>query len=191
MIDVKKINDTIENLEKETDQLKEVTSWTETMEELHTSFEKLVQKQEKIIDKLALLDEKVKEKPTGDSLDNDWNETTRKEIQQLKQKQQELSKMITSQINHIKIGNEQLYQRTKDSLDEQQLVQLEQIQEHFDRFSHELNEVKKTFHENMSMYEYNLKIRSDRLENKISLPLIGTSVVIILILLDIIVRLFQ
>lgn len=191
MIDVKKINDTIENLEKETDQLKEVTSWTETMEELHTSFEKLVQKQEKIIDKLALLDEKVKEKPTGDPLDNDWNETTRKEIQQLKQKQQELSKMITSQINHIKIGNEQLYQRTKDSLDEQQLVQLEQIQEHFDRFSHELNEVKKTFHENMSMYEYNLKIRSDRLENKISLPLIGTSVVIILILLDIIVRLFQ
>lgn len=191
MIDVKKINDTIENLEKETDQLKEVTSWTETMEELHTSFEKLVQKQEKIIDKLALLDEKVKEKPTGESLDNDWNETTRKEIQQLKQKQQELSKMITSQINHIKIGNEQLYQRTKDSLDEQQLVQLEQIQEHFDRFSHELNEVKKTFHENMSMYEYNLKIRSDRLENKISLPLIGTSVVIILILLDIIVRLFQ
>ncbi|HSH24705.1 MAG TPA: hypothetical protein VLA13_04120, partial [Massilibacterium sp.] len=135
MIDVKKINDTIENLEKETDQLKEVTSWTETMEELHTSFEKLVQKQEKIIDKLALLDEKVKEKPTGESLDNDWNETTRKEIQQLKQKQQELSKMITSQINHIKIGNEQLYQRTKDSLDEQQLVQLEQIQEHFDRFS--------------------------------------------------------
>lgn len=191
MIDVKKINDTIENLEKETDQLKEVTSWTETMEELHTSFEKLVQKQEKIIDKLALLNEKVKEKPTGESLDNDWNETTRKEIQQLKQKQQELSKMITSQINHIKIGNEQLYQRTKDSLDEQQLVQLEQIQEHFDRFSHELNEVKKTFHENMSMYEYNLKIRSDRLENKISLPLIGTSVVIILILLDIIVRLFQ
>ena len=191
MIDVKKINDTIENLEKETDQLKEVTSWTETMEELHTSFEKLVQKQEKIIDKLALLDEKVKEKPTGESLDNGWNETTRKEIQQLKQKQQELSKMITSQINHIKIGNEQLYQRTKDSLDEQQLVQLEQIQEHFDRFSHELNEVKKTFHENMSMYEYNLKIRSDRLENKISLPLIGTSVVIILILLDIIVRLFQ
>lgn len=190
-MDVKKNNGTIKNVDKKADQLKEVTSWTETMEELHTSFETLVQKQEKIIDKLAFLDQKFEEKSMSEPLDNDWKKTTKKEIQQLKQKQQELSKMITSQINHIKIGNEQLYQRTKDSLDQQQLLQLEQIKEHFEQFSHELNEVKNTFHENMSMYEYNLKIRSDRLENKISLPLIGTSVVIILILLDIIVRLFQ
>lgn len=187
MIDVKKINETITELEQESKQLKETLKWQETMADLRASFEKLVTEQEKIVEKLAAIE-------PSDQKDTENEDKAlpaiKAGIEQIKHKQQEQSQSITSQINHGKIANEQLYQRTKKALDTQQALQLQEMKDNFERFTAELHDVKKSIHDNMSMYEYNLKIRSDRLENKISMQMIGIRVIVVLILVDIIVRLF-
>ncbi|WP_062199799.1 hypothetical protein [Massilibacterium senegalense] len=185
MIDVKKINETITELEQESKQLKETLKWQETMADLRASFEKLVTEQEKIVEKLATIEQKDGE-DKGKELP-----AMKAGIEKIKHKQQEQSQSITSQINHGKIANEQLYQRTKEALDAQQTLQLQEMKDNFERFTAELHDVKKSIHDNMSMYEYNLKIRSDRLENKNSMQMIGISVIMVLILVDIIVRLFS
>lgn len=88
MIDVKKINETITELEQESKQLKETLKWQETMADLRASFEKLVTEQEKIVEKLTAI-EPNNQKDTEN--EDKALPAIKAGIEQIKHKQQEQS----------------------------------------------------------------------------------------------------